>query len=60
MGMRWRPSLPMIVMLLVYLTSPDYIKLLWIEPVGRVMLASCAAWMSIGVLVMKKMINFDF
>lgn len=53
-------SLPVIVMLLVYITSPDYIKLLWTEPLGRVMLASCAVWMSMGVLVMKKMINFDF
>jgi len=53
-------SLPIVVMLLVYLTSPDYIRLLWTEPLGRVMLASSAIWMSIGVLVMKKMINFDF
>jgi len=27
---------------------------------GRVMIACCLAWMSIGVFVMKKMINFDF
>ena len=27
---------------------------------GRMMLAGCAVWMSIGVFVMKKMINFDF
>jgi Flp pilus assembly protein TadB len=24
------------------------------------MLACCATWMSIGIFVMKKMINFDF
>jgi tight adherence protein B len=53
-------ALPIAVMLLVYLTSPSYIELLWIRPLGRVMLASCAAWMFIGVLVMRKMINFDF
>jgi tight adherence protein B len=53
-------SLPIIVMLLVYITSPDYIKLLWTDPLGRIMLASCAVWMSMGVMVMKKMINFDF
>ena len=27
---------------------------------GRVMLAACAVWMFMGVMVMKKMINFDF
>jgi tight adherence protein B len=52
--------LPVAVMLLVYISSPQYISLLWTEPQGRVMLACCAAWMSTGVLVMKKMINFDF
>jgi Flp pilus assembly protein TadB len=25
-----------------------------------VMLVGCACWMSIGIMVMKKMINFDF
>ena len=53
-------SLPIAVMLLVYITSPNYIELLWTTPLGRVMLACCATWMFIGVMVMKKMINFDF
>ena len=53
-------SLPIVVMLLVYLTSPFYIELLWTHPVGRMMLMGCALWMLMGVLVMKKMINFDF
>jgi len=53
-------ALPIAVMTLVYLTSPDYISLLWTEPLGRVMLAACACWMSMGVMVMRKMINFDF
>jgi len=52
--------LPIAVMTLVYLTSPDYISLLWTEPLGRVMLGASACWMSTGVWVMKKMINFDF
>ena len=52
--------LPISVMLLVYLTSPQYIELLWTHPMGRMMLACCVCWMSIGVMVMKKMINFDF
>ncbi|MGH6742920.1 MAG: type II secretion system F family protein, partial [Bradyrhizobium sp.] len=53
-------ALPIAVMTLVYVTSPQYISLLWTEPLGRVMLACSAFWMLTGVLVMKKMINFDF
>ena len=53
-------SLPIAVMSIVYITSPDYITLLWTERLGQMMLAGSAVWMTIGVLVMKKMINFDF
>ncbi|MFZ5739506.1 tight adherence protein B [Rhodopseudomonas thermotolerans] len=53
-------SLPPIVMLLVYLSTPDYISLLWTHPTGRILLAISAMWMSAGIFVMKKMINFDF
>ncbi len=53
-------SLPPIVMLLVYLSTPDYIALLWTHPTGQLMLVGCVIWMSIGIFVMKRMINFDF
>jgi tight adherence protein B len=53
-------ALPAGVMLLVYLTSPQYIELLWTTSTGRMMLFASGCWMGIGVLVMKKMINFDF
>jgi tight adherence protein B len=53
-------SLPPIVMFLVYLTTPSYISLLWTTSLGQFMLLCCVGWMTIGVLVMKKMINFDF
>ena len=53
-------ALPVAVMTMVYITSPNYISLLWTEPLGRVMLAVSVVWMSMGILVMKKMINFDF
>jgi tight adherence protein B len=53
-------SLPPMVMLLVYISTPEYIALLWTHPTGQFMLVCSAIWMSIGVLVMKKMINFDF
>jgi len=53
-------SLPPIVMFLVYLSTPHYISLLWTHPTGQLMLVGCVVWMSIGIMVMKKMINFDF
>jgi tight adherence protein B len=53
-------ALPIVVMGLVWMTSPAYIALLWTDPFGRVMMAACGTWMFIGVMVMKKMINFDF
>ena len=53
-------SLPFMVMMLVYLTTPEYIALLWEEKAGQLMLLGSAVWMSLGILTMKKMINFDF
>ena len=53
-------ALPIAVMTLVYITSPQYISLLFTNSLGHLMLAGSAVWMTIGVLVMKKMINFDF
>jgi len=53
-------ALPPIVMLLVYLSTTDYISLLWTNPTGQLMLVGCVVWMSIGIFVMKRMINFDF
>lgn len=47
-------SLPPIVMLLVYMSTPDYIALLWTHPTGQLMLVACVTWMSIGILVMRK------
>jgi tight adherence protein B len=53
-------ALPICVGTLVWLTSPDYIELLWLTELGRLMIAGCVVWMGIGVFVMKQMINFDF
>jgi len=51
-------SLPVVVMGIVYLTTPSYIKLLFTERTGNLMLAVCVFWMSVGIFVMRKMINF--
>ena len=48
------------VMLMVWISTPDYIALLWTHHIGQFMLVCCVTWMTIGILVMKKMINFDF
>ena len=51
---------PFVVTGLLYLSSPKYISLLWTTQHGRIMAAIAIFWMSIGVAMMKKMINFDF
>jgi tight adherence protein B len=53
-------ALPFIVAVLTYLSSPDYISLLWTTQTGKMMLFAAGFWMSLGIFVMKKMINFKF
>lgn len=53
-------SLPVVVAVLVYLSSPDYILLLFTTTTGNIVLAISGFWMFLGVMVMRKMINFDF
>ncbi|WP_294646188.1 type II secretion system F family protein [uncultured Aureimonas sp.] len=53
-------ALPFIVGFLVYLTSPDYIGILFATSMGNIVLACAGFWMSIGIVVMRNMINFDF
>lgn len=53
-------ALPFVVATLVYLTSPKYIMVLFNTPSGHLVLGCAAVWMSIGIMVMKKMINFKF
>jgi tight adherence protein B len=52
-------SLPFIVTLLVYLSSPHYIELLWTTSTGRMVMAVSGFWMLLGILTMRKMISFD-
>jgi len=53
-------ALPFLVMILIAITSLSYIEIMWTHPTGRMMLAGSAVWMLMGVMVMRKMINFDF
>ncbi|MCF1447312.1 type II secretion system F family protein [Agrobacterium vitis] len=52
-------ALPFIVAFLVYISSPAYIMVLFTDPRGHMILGVSAVWMSIGILVMRNMINFD-
>jgi tight adherence protein B len=52
-------SLPFIVGGAVYLLQPAYIMILFTTNGGKITLVCSALWMTIGVLVMKRMINFE-
>ena len=51
--------LPVAVALLLFVTSPSYIGLLFSTQTGNLVLAACAVLMGMGMLVMRKMINFE-
>jgi len=52
-------ALPFIVALLVYLSSPGFIMPLFTTSTGHMILGVSGIWMSIGIFVMRKMINFE-
>lgn len=53
-------SLPPAVMLIVLVTTPAYMMLMFTDPRGQLMLLGAALWMGSGIFVMKKMISFKF
>jgi len=53
-------SLPLCVMGALVVMTPDYVMLLWTEELGKLMLMVSGAWMFVGFLVMRKMINFEY
>ena len=52
--------MPFLVAFAVWVTTPDYVSILWTTTSGRIVLGCCAVWMGIGIVVMRKLINFDF
>ncbi len=52
-------ALPFIVAFLVYLSSPNYIMPLFTTSTGHMILGISGLWMSMGIFVMKKMINIE-
>ncbi|MGY5807285.1 type II secretion system F family protein [Rhizobium sp. LEGMi198b] len=52
-------SLPFIVATLVYLTSPQYMLILFTDPRGHLILGAAGIWMSVGIYIMRNMVNFE-
>jgi tight adherence protein B len=52
-------SLPFLVVGGLSFVNPDYLTPLWTTPIGNMLLVFSAVWMLTGVLVMRRMINFE-
>lgn len=53
-------SLPFVVGILVYLSTPGYLDPLFFNSTGNKILLFCGGSMFFGIMIMKKMINFKF
>jgi tight adherence protein B len=53
-------SLPFVIMGAMTVLNPEYLNPMWQTKIGNIMVAASALWMGTGILVMRKMINFDF
>lgn len=53
-------ALPLFVMGMVYFTRPQYISILFTDPIGNFILICCVVMMSTGIFIMNKMVNFKF
>ncbi|MEQ9643136.1 MAG: type II secretion system F family protein [Alphaproteobacteria bacterium] len=52
-------SLPFLITGVLYLVSPEYIELLFTERLGQYMILGGMCWMSIGIFIMKSMVDFE-
>ncbi len=52
--------LPPGVVILISVSSPAYMKPMFTDPRGHLMILGGLLWMTMGILVMRKMINFKF
>lgn len=50
--------LPLFVMGSLYLVNPEYVNILFTTDTGKILMIGCGLWMSCGVAVMWKMVNF--
>jgi len=52
-------ALPFVMIGLLFMTSPDYIMFLFTDPLGHWMIAAGVTLMTVGSLIMKKMVDFQ-
>jgi tight adherence protein B len=52
-------SLPFVIMGALTMLNPNYMTPLFVTSLGNILLIGSATWMTIGVLVMRKMIQFE-
>jgi tight adherence protein B len=52
-------ALPFCIMGAMTILNPEYLNPLWFTQTGNVLVAGSAVWMTMGVLIMRKMINFE-
>lgn len=53
-------SLPFLIMGALTVLNPAYLNPLWDTTLGNIMVIGSGIWMCLGILIMRKMINFDF
>jgi tight adherence protein B len=51
-------SLPLLVGVGMYFLNTAYVMILLTEPTGKMLMLGAVTWMSLGILVMRQMINF--
>lgn len=51
-------SLPPAVGIMITITRPEYLQPMFTRPMGQMMFLGGAVWMGLGILAMRKMINF--
>ena len=52
-------SMPFLISMMIYAINPDYISLLWTDPLGKKIFYGGLLWMGTGVFIMKQMISFQ-
>jgi tight adherence protein B len=52
-------SLPFVIMGMLTIMNPNYLNPMFNTNMGNMLLMGSAMWMTLGVLVMRKMINFE-
>jgi tight adherence protein B len=53
-------SLPFVIIGGLTVLNPTYLNPMWNTTMGNIMVIGSGIWMCLGILVMRKMINFDF